>query len=479
MLNAEDGDMEISLLKQERLNRHWSRAQVEVMTRIPQRSLENWEEGTAWPRPDNIEALCRLYGKTTKDLGLIRTKNYDMIGTGNNNTPNSQEENPIMSDLVRRSALSDLGSYLTGLVSTWPRRNHHYGELQEGINRAIIDHSTLIGQDASSAISRRQALMSLGLVPIQLIGGVATRPKSKTADTDTLLTHCAAGITACWYLRRGRDLVFVSDLISSYIAILQPFIYSHSEVYRKASATLLAQSFRLKGSIIEHLRGNGQIAINEAIRYALMAENITEQTITNRMMAFSYWRQGTQGYEQALPYAETAYGLAKSDKSTHRNIQSFAASGFSVCQAVNGKVEDAKISLTEARNLFDPTMSVPFMYYAESNLLAISADIYRHGGHWQESVDLLAKSLVVSDVSALGGIQGRIQYAKIEVSRDDKPRDIDLCITLLTEAITGANELGSKHYIREAREAYSLLRIAWPREQAIKNLGRNHFGVQK
>jgi hypothetical protein len=52
---------------------------------------------------------------------------------------------------------------------------------------------------------------------------------------------------------------------------------------------------------------------------------------------------------------------------------------------------------------------------------------------------------------------------------------MDLCITLLTEAIIGAHELNSKRYQHEAREVYDLLRIAWPREDAIKQLGKDHF----
>src|SRR5436305_6736686 len=125
------------------------------------------------------------------------------------------------------------------------------------------------------------------------------------------------------------------------------------------------------------------------------------------MMACSFWRQGPKGYEEALPYAEKAYGLARSNKGTHRNIQSFTASGLSLCQAVNGHVEDAKVSLAEARNLFDPTMPAPSMYYTESNLIAISADVHEHCGLWQESVDLWAESLIVPDISALGSIQAR------------------------------------------------------------------------
>ena len=185
-------NVQVSLLKQERLKRNWSRAHVEALTegRISQVSLERWEEGKAFPRSGGIKELYKLYGKTPEQLGLDKS---DRMMLGNSNTPTSQGETPIMSDLIRRSALSDLGSYLIGLVSTWPHRNHHYEELQEGINRAIIDHSTLTGQDAIAAMNRRQALISLTVVPIQLSGGLPIADAKKT-DTDSLLAHCAAGL---------------------------------------------------------------------------------------------------------------------------------------------------------------------------------------------------------------------------------------------------------------------------------------------
>jgi transcriptional regulator with XRE-family HTH domain len=461
-----------SLLKQERLNRHWSRAKVEEMTGVPQRSLENWEEEIAFPREENIRLLCKFYGKSPEALGL--DKSSAIMGVGNN-APTSQEENPIVSDSIRRSALSDLGSYLIGLVSTWPRRNRHYRELQESINRAVIDHSTLVGQDAVSVLNRRQALMSLGLVPIQLTGSIAlTSPKK--IDTDTLLPYCAAGITACWYLRRGKDLAFVSDLTSSYIALLQPLVYStSSEAYRKASSELLAQSFRLKSKLASALFDDDRaIAFEvEAIEYARVAESSIEQAIAHREMALLYWRR--KKYGQALPYAETAYRQAKN---TPAIIRSFTASGLSFCQASTGHLKEAQMSLVQAHDLFDPTIpTVASMPYGEAVLASVTADIKRQSGLWQEAADHYAKLLEMS-TTALGNVENCIDYAKTEVTRDDKPRNMDLCIRLLTEAITGAKELGSARYQREARETFDLLKIAWPREDAIKTLSKEHFGIK-
>jgi tetratricopeptide (TPR) repeat protein len=465
-----------SILKQERLSRGWSYDTVEVKTGIPQRSQENAENGYHFPRQRYIELYCKLYGKSAKELGLDKS---DRIGVENTDAPTSQEEeNPIMSDLIRRAVFSNLGSKLTGLIDLWPKHNYHYEELQSGISKAIVDYNAIVAHDSTYEYTRRQALKDMALVPVQLVGGIAIvdAGKIQKTDADILLKHCAAGIAACRYMHhRGKDLDFVSDLTSTYASLLQPLIYSKSEVHRKAAATLLAQDFRLKGFIASTLK-NSREAIpyyHEAIRYGLLAENPTEQAIANRMMGFSYEEQGVQGYEQALSYAQTAYGLIRKD--TPKLIRSFVASGLSLMSARNGHMDDAIHMLSEARDLFDPTTPISSVLYAESNLLAISAHISQHCGQWAEAVDLCEKSLSTPNISALGRIQRRIQYTKTEVSRDDQPRDMDLCITLLTEAIIGAHELNSKRFQHEAREIYDMFRIAWPREDAIKKLGKDHF----
>ncbi len=466
---------QFSLLRQERERRGWSRAKVEVLTegRISQVSLERWEEGKSWPRSDSVEELCKLYGKSAKELGLDRSSDI-IVGGDRNVTSNSQEETS-MSDLVRRAIFSNLASKLTGLIDLWPKRNYHYEELQGEINKVVVDYNAVVAQDSIYELTRRQAVKDMALVPVQLVGGIAIIESGKQkVDTDILLKHCAAGITACWYLRRGKELHFVSGVISEYIKILHPLICSHSEAHRKASATLLAQCFTLKGSLSRALESSAGTYYDEAIQYALISGNPTEQAISNNIRAMM--RHWIEEREQALVDAEKAYGLMT--KGTPKIIRSFIAAGLSQCQAASGCPEDAEISLKEAFDLFDPTMPISSVPYSEAILIFVAANVKQHSGLWQESVNLYEKSLAIPDISALGALQCRINYAKTEVSRDDRPRDMGLCTTLLTDGIVGARELDSKRYQHEARMVYNLFRIAWPREDAIKRLGKDHFGIR-
>jgi tetratricopeptide (TPR) repeat protein len=460
----------MSLLKQERIIRHWSRAYVEKLTNIPQRSLENWEEGIAFPRSENIETLCELYKKSAEQLELV--KSHGIMGA--TITVYAPQEGTPMSDIIRREVFCDLGSKLSSLIDIWPKRNYHYEELQGEINKAIFDYNAFAGKDGIYEVNRRQVLKSVGLVPIQLcagLDGIINLKKAK-ADTDTVLKHCAAGIAVCWYMRRGKELVFTNDLVSEYVKVLQHLAYSKSEAHQKAAATLLAQCFMLKS----HLGFENELAfVERAIYYSDLSADPATQALAYRRRAYEHWE--LKNYKDALLDAEKGYGLARSNKAIHPIIHSITAAGLSLCQAAYGHTDDAKRSLQEARNLFGPTMPVPSMSYTESILTAVAGAVHRHSGNFDEATKLYEKSLAIPDISALGAVQQRINYALTEVSRDDKPRDMDLCVQLLTEGITGARELDSEQYIRKAHACYDILRLVWQHEQAIKTLGREHFGL--
>jgi tetratricopeptide (TPR) repeat protein len=466
-----------SPLKQARINRGWNRPQVIVKaeSHFSMASLERWEDESCKNiREDNVAILCQLYGLTPEQLGL--GENHAIIGVA---TVPIVAEETSMSSFMRRALFSSLGSRLTSLIDVWPRRDYAYQELQGEINQAIVEYNVVATESDAYERTRRQALEDMILVPVQLMSGIAllSEGKRQKADTDILLKHIAAGITALWYMRRGKDLTFVNESISEYIRILSPLMYSQSFTYRKAGATLLSQSFRLKGEIVRHLK-NGDSAMpyyQEALNYAQGAENQTEQAIANRMMAFAYKSTGKTGYKQALSCAQAAYELMTPDMPGI--VRSFIASGLSLMRATNGQTSDAKVSLHEASDLFDPCTLVPSVHYTESNLLAIGASVERHCGNFEEATHLLTKSLRLPTISTLGSIQGRIEYAEMEVSRDDKQRDMGLAVDMLTEAVIGAKELDSAAYKEEASKLYDLFRIVWPREETVKKLGREHFGM--
>jgi tetratricopeptide (TPR) repeat protein len=458
-----------SLLKQARIQRGWTRSQVvaRVASRFSLASLERWEsEKMRGMHEDNKSILCQLYDKSPAELGLeansaiMKSSIIDIYA-----------EEPLMTEPIRR-ALSNLGSQITSLIDSWPQREYHYEALQNQINRTIIQASH------DSQYDSRQALKDVVLVPIQLCGGADLRVPPKKVNTHTLLKRLAASLAICWHLRRGKDLTFVQDLVPIYMAILQPLLSSRSDSYQSAATTLFSQCLRLNGSIVSGLThpSSAMSYYQEALNYTL--SNQTEQILTHRMIALSHLFTGKEKYAEALLHAEIAGQGVLDRNGEGRLMHSFVGSILALAQAKTGKMDDAMRNLTKAHDLFDPRVPpIPSALYTESNLLAITADVYQSAGNWKESIRYWEQCLRTADISALGMVQGRIQYATAEVSRDDQTRNMDLCITLCQEGITGARELHSKRYAAEASTLYHAIHLAWPGEDTVRQLGREYFSA--
>jgi tetratricopeptide (TPR) repeat protein/transcriptional regulator with XRE-family HTH domain len=460
-------DPSLSLLEQERELRGWSREDVEKLTGIPASSLYKWEKGLCKPDDDNIALLCKLYGKSPEALGLAGKHG---VGIG------VTIERVTMTDHVRRLLLGDLTSTLTSLVNLWPKRDRRYGELQGAINKAVVDYNTMASSESVYITRRDAALTGLALIPIRLCGLDTTeglrKAKKPETDIDTLLKHSAAGIAACWNLRRGKDLRSVQEIISLYVPILQPILFSQSEAHCKASAGLLTQSLMLKGSLARDLT-NSHVAIaynEQAIQYSIIAEDPIAQALAHRMQSNVYYVQ--KNFVQALASAEQAATFL--DPNMDTSIQSFIYTGLASSQAAGGKPDQALSSLKQALNLFDPTVLPPAHIQFSHEIMEFNCGrVYRDTGKYAEAAKSLNQAMTASDASALGKIQDSIACAGIEACRNDQTRNMQLCIDLWTQGITGARELDSQLFIQEARECYPLLCAAWPREQEVEKLRRH------
>ena len=68
-----------NLLKQERERQNWTHADVAERVGVPDpHSVGRWERGEHFPSPHYRRELCRVFGKSMAELGLIRPKKSDV-----------------------------------------------------------------------------------------------------------------------------------------------------------------------------------------------------------------------------------------------------------------------------------------------------------------------------------------------------------------------------------------------------------------
>src|SRR5581483_7004544 len=69
--------MNVHPLKYERELRGWSQAKVARAIGTTPRTVHRWEHGQGMPYPYYREKLCALFGKNTRELGLLLEDNLE------------------------------------------------------------------------------------------------------------------------------------------------------------------------------------------------------------------------------------------------------------------------------------------------------------------------------------------------------------------------------------------------------------------
>ena len=460
--------MERARLSAARIEKGWSQEYVASRLSVDRMTVQRWEQNRTTPQPYHLERLCKLFGKTALELGLV--EEHLVVAQ----PANEQEEATDDAYTSFRSAHFLLR--LWHIIYNWPMNNARYHELQESLILELEDHHRM---SRDESMSRRDALRLLAAMPIEICGLSAVKVVIKR-PIEEILTQCAAGITACWDLRKGKDLVFIFDAVAKYLPTLKEIARVAPTTQRKAAADLLAQCFLLKASLSWNITTptDGMRNAQQAETYSKMIEQPLLQVIALRMQAAAlcYANQ----WEQALQTAQQAkYVLDTTPKELIPPIaHSYVYAGLATYQAYHGQKQDALTSLKKAHATFfeqPSTEKVPlWIDHSIGNLLLNDGLAHGHLGLYREAVDSFEQIQAdhANDMTIPLGcrIEALIEQATAEVSRDDQPRDMEKCIALWTQGIEGAKVLQSNQKFSDALMAYAAMRAAWPGEMRIKQL---------
>lgn len=327
--------------------------------------------------------------------------------------------------------------------------------------------------------SRRDALRLLAAMPIETYGLSALLP-APTYSGDDVVMQCAAGITACWYLRKEKDLAFAADVVAKYIPTLKDIASLGIASQRKDAAELLVQCLLLRSTLSWNIASlhSAVIYAQQAEMYAKAAENPLLHIIALRTQsaAHSYmedWKQALQTAQQAKYILETTKNVAIPSL-----VYSYVYAGLATYQSYQRLKQDALSSLKKAHTTFfaqpvDEAVPI-WIDHNISNLFLNDGQTHTHLGLYKESVASLQHidQRYVHDVtiSVTCLIEAMIQQLIAELSRDDQPRDMELCIDLWTKGLDHAKSIESHRKVARVVQVYTAMRAAWPSEQRIKDL---------
>lgn len=439
-------------------------------------TVHRWEQGKNTPQSYYLEKLCTILGRTAVELGFFEEPRVPQ--TTPDIPPYPEDTTGEVYQAFRQSSLL---LRLFRCLSVYPRTVvARYHELQTALIAELEDNTAMSSDDA---MSRRDALRVLAAMPIEALGLSALTP-APTYSSDEVLLQCAAGITACWHLRKGKDLTFIADIVAKYVPTLQEIASLGTSSQRKDAAELLVQCLLLRSTLSFVLAGS-QYAISyarQAAMYAQAADNPLLSIIALRTQAAAHsyaedWKQALQAAQQAKYLLETTKGV-----SIPSLVHSYVYAGLATYQSYHGQKQDALFSLKKAHTTFftqaESDVIPIWIDHNIGNLLLNDGQTHAHLGMYQQSVDSLQQietgHAQDATVSMTCRIEATIDQVVAELSRDDQPRDMELCIALWKRGLRDARAVQAHRKINKAVQVYTAMRAAWPAEQRIKDL-REHI----
>jgi transcriptional regulator with XRE-family HTH domain len=479
--------LSVEWLESAMIERNWTQSYVAEQMDVDPTTIRKWLRGVHRPQPRQFYRLCTLFehplppGFPIKEDAVSERsaegeRQTSPVAVNPAEKQVREIQAPTREDAYTRFQAINRTTPLLALVSTWSLRNVNarYHALQAFLVRELEQKDNTIMQE--HPINRRNALRCLASWPIELYGLSLILPSMLHAPEE-FLSQCAAGITACWYLRKGKDLAFVSDTVSRYIPTLKKIVSIGKGTLRTDAAELLAQCLLLKGLCVNHTHGDPLASLRytkEAETYSELAENPMLAVVAVRLQANAYdyadnWVQAMHAAEKAKYIIETA-----GDSSLPSLVQSFVYVGLANYQAHCEQEQEALTSLRLAEDAFiaskDESSPPVWVDHNEANLLLMSGLTYYYLDNQEEAIKSLARIDALADTRETARAESLIAQVMAEIGRNDKPRNMEFCIENWQKGVQGAVAIRSKSRLNEARTAYIAMRAAWPGEQRIKDL---------
>ena len=466
-------------LEEARLKQHLSLEEASRRLAVHKNTLLSWEMGRHKPHLSYLTSLCKTYDATPEELGLeelVRSKQRQESASPAIET----DVTPPGSAIV---LIEDLEVHLLTTVGRWNRRKIPYDGLQVMIDQQIRGYDDMTEQpkDSTENPERRRALRILATLPIGIYGMTVTGSVLQLS-AEELLPHCAAGLTACWHLSKGKELPLVQAIVSTYLPTLTNLARESSR-YQKAAAGLVAEAHMLAGLLSMHLEGhsNSEYHYREALKYSQLAEDPDRLVAASGWLASSFRYQkrplkALEAYKQAMPYL----------KQTSLLIQSRTYGSLAVIQAQCDLKQDALRSLGLGHETFfkqSETDSAPlYVLYDRSSLLLQDGCTYYGLGQNEEDAQK-RKTRCEKALDSFLQLGAEHQSPSMSVSERERIefwnnqalaafglRDLEQSTTYLQAGITGALDLGSEQRVSEAKEIYEKMELVWGDEPRVKAL---------
>jgi DNA-binding SARP family transcriptional activator len=293
---------------------------------------------------------------------------------------------------------------------------------------------------------------------------------TSTIAIEELLPQCTATIAACWRLLKGSEILVVQSLLTTYLPGLVKLAQQPS-VHQKKLAGLAAQGYILAG-LVTVLQLNHEAAeqyCKQALVYSRLAgdrnlEVAALKHLATKFLSAKYPLKTLHTYQEALPLVSQVSPL----------LRSRIYLGLAIAYAKCGQKQEAHNFLCLAQDTFpehpEDDSSFSFADCGRSSLNHYSGLIFLEFNQPKKAwaifaeVEKMKSNIAVPERTVIEIVNCQAEAALVQ-------RDMELACTHVQVGIAGAVKLKSEKRFNDTCSIYNQMRLIWPREQKVKELG--------
>jgi transcriptional regulator with XRE-family HTH domain/tetratricopeptide (TPR) repeat protein len=472
-------------LRTARLQRHWSQERAAANIGIDRKTYVRWEQGQHTPQPGTLEMACKAFGMTAEELGfdtgILQERSIVEVSSSREVAvfPASDSFEEEARDWSTWLGIK-LAQIIT-MVSTWRDHAIFCDEIQIMVDQEIkmIDHELQQYQAMEQqAISRRQALTTIAALPTALVLGAGL---VTDAAIEEFLPRCAASITSCWHLMKGKGFVAVDGILSTFAPSLAALALRPSK-YQQAAARLSVQSSIIQGILAMHRLNftKRELHCQEAVRYATISQDRTLQAASLMYLGYTYSHcYYPRQPQRAVPlFKKALYTLGEETTLLRSDILMGLAEAHAQCK----EEQEALSCIGQAQDLFpaDPELDPSFiyadcgvntLYQWQGKTYLQLVEHFPDAGYQQKAAGSLMQSIGISSISDRSTNETLIYQA-------DAARvlgELKIYSSSLRQAAQMASAIGSRRRYNDALLVYQRTPEKWRKERQIQALAKDVF----
>jgi DNA-binding SARP family transcriptional activator len=337
-----------------------------------------------------------------------------------------------------------------------------------------LGEPTMFDSTKRQTLEALLATLSMAMVqPQGLLQREAWKPLL-TSTTDIAKTNAETMqglqslIDACWQLSKGNELALAEKLLPVYLSKVVPLAQQPSP-YQQKAINLAAQGFRLSGLLAFH-RNNVQVQdlyYQQAAQYSRLSGDASLlisslRSLGNLHYYGDQYSQALHAYQDALQHVKNVSPLQ----------QASVYMSLAVAYAHMDQSQNALMYVGLAHDVFpdypetDPSFS--FAEFDRSQMILWEGIMCTRLGQTQQALAIFG-CIEQPDFSASERLSIEImnQRAKAAIFAGD----VEQGVAYVKTGLVGAKALGSQRRYSEAYENFQQMRLLWPHEQRVTELG--------